>query len=73
MLCAGDGYQASNERVLQFGVGNASGITSLRVEWPSGATTEVQDAPLNATLHVIENVGWHVSRHRPVTDQLAGR
>ena len=35
-LVAGDGFQASNERVLHFGLGSAAGIAELRVRWPSG-------------------------------------
>lgn len=73
MLCAGDGYQASNERVLQFGLGNATGGALLRVEWPSGATTDVKDVPPGTTLHVIENVGWHALHVKPAAEQLAVR
>jgi hypothetical protein len=35
-LVAGDGFQASNERVLHFGLGDATGIAELHVRWPSG-------------------------------------
>jgi hypothetical protein len=35
-LVAGDGFHASNERVLHFGLGSAAGIAELRVRWPSG-------------------------------------
>lgn len=34
-LTAGDGYHASNERVLTFGIGAESHIEFLRVRWPS--------------------------------------
>jgi tetratricopeptide (TPR) repeat protein len=36
-LCAGDGYMASNERRLVFGVGPADLIDNLTIDWPSGA------------------------------------
>jgi hypothetical protein len=72
LLCAGDGYQASNERMLQFGLGDATGA-SLRVEWPSGATTDVKDVAMGTTLHVIENVGWHALQVKPAAAELAVR
>jgi len=37
-LTAGDGYAASNERKLIFGLGDADGVDSVAVRWPSGAT-----------------------------------
>ena len=35
-LTAGDGYQASNERQLVFGLGDARQVDELTVHWPSG-------------------------------------
>lgn len=37
-LTAGDGYQASNERKLVFGLGASERVEQLTVRWPSGAT-----------------------------------
>ena len=37
-LVAGDGYQASNQRQLVFGLGNSDQVRRLRVRWPSGAS-----------------------------------
>lgn len=53
-LVAGDGYMASNERVLQFGLGEADIAKELRVKWPSGETTVLHDQPVNVTLQLIE-------------------
>jgi hypothetical protein len=36
-LTAGDGYQASNERRLIFGLGDNPSADELRIRWPSGA------------------------------------
>lgn len=54
-LCAGSGYHASNERLLQFGLGVDSGIRSVRVFWPSGAETRIENPATNCTLELVEN------------------
>jgi len=53
-LVAGDGYMASNERMLQFGLGEADQVSKLTVDWPSGARTTVDDLPVNATVELVE-------------------
>ena len=35
-VVAGDGYLASDESVLDFGIGNVNGLGSVEVFWPSG-------------------------------------
>lgn len=54
-LVAGDGYMASNERCLQFGLGDAGAVKSIRVRWPSGAESAVNGVSLGATMHLIES------------------
>ena len=54
-LVAGDGYQASNERVLQFGVGACAEIDSVTVQWPSGGSDSISQPPLNVRLEFVEN------------------
>lgn len=41
-LTAGDGYQASNERRLIFGIGTADRIDEVLVRWPSGTRQSFQ-------------------------------
>lgn len=53
-LVAGDGYMASNERLLQFGLGEASVAGSVRVQWPSGRISTASNVPANATVVLIE-------------------
>ncbi len=53
-LVAGDGFQSSNERFLQFGLGDASTIKSLEVKWPSGRVTSFSQLPLNSNLEIVE-------------------
>ncbi len=53
-LCAGDGYHASNERLLQFGLGANAEIRSVCVFWPSGATTVIENPMPDVTLELVE-------------------
>ncbi|MCA9052779.1 MAG: VCBS repeat-containing protein [Planctomycetaceae bacterium] len=55
-LTAGDGYMASNERVLQFGLGTANRVDELRVDWPSGRTQSFTDLPVDAEFILIEGL-----------------
>ncbi|MBW3540938.1 MAG: VCBS repeat-containing protein [Planctomycetes bacterium] len=53
-LVAGDGYMASNERLLQFGLGDARAVDEVHVRWPSGRACVLHGVPVDATLHVVE-------------------
>lgn len=54
-LLGGDGFQTSNERVVQFGLGKATSVKQIEVVWPSGFKSKFLDIPLDSTLIVIEN------------------
>ena len=56
-LTAGNGYMASNERTLIFGVGQATSIDEIVVSWPSGATESFKNTAIDACLLFIEGVG----------------
>ena len=53
-LTAGDGFQASNERVVQFGLGPSTTINSVEISWPSGEKTSLTELDMDTTLHVVE-------------------
>jgi tetratricopeptide (TPR) repeat protein len=53
-LLAGDGYMASNERVVQFGLGAAESVDEVRVHWPSGNVTSARQLPADRTLQLVE-------------------
>jgi tetratricopeptide (TPR) repeat protein len=53
-LLAGDGYMASNERIVHFGLGNAERIDDVIVQWPSGATSQLTSPPSDSTWTVVE-------------------
>lgn len=54
-LTAGDGYQASNQRQLIFGIGDVDHIDRVDVIWPSGKTQVLTSLPLNKTILLIED------------------
>jgi hypothetical protein len=53
-LTAGDGYQASNERQLVFGLGAENRVTKLSVRWPSGLRQEFADLAADQALILVE-------------------
>jgi hypothetical protein len=70
-LVAGDGYMASNERMLQFGLGGADAVTEMRVHWPSGSTSVVRSLPVDAKIVVIEDARRGVFQNTPQRDSFA--
>ena len=53
-LLAGDGYMASNERVVHFGLGSSDSLEDVTIHWPSGATSKLDSPPVDSALTVIE-------------------
>jgi hypothetical protein len=53
-LVAGNGFQASNQRQLVFGLGSAERVDKLTVYWPSGQVQEFPDVPIEAELILVE-------------------
>lgn len=53
-LVAGDGYLASNERLLPFGLADADSVREVVVQWPSGISTTLRDVPVDVTLVLVE-------------------
>jgi tetratricopeptide (TPR) repeat protein len=53
-LTAGDGYQASNQRQLVFGLGTADRIDQLEIAWPGGSSQTFKDLPVDEEYIVIE-------------------
>lgn len=54
-LTAGDGYQASNERKLHFGLGPLSAIDSVTVTWLHGGSITLTDLTVDQEWLLIEN------------------
>lgn len=57
-LLAGDGYMASNERMLQFGLGDATTVKELKVNWTSGNITTLSQVPVDVTIELVEGSRW---------------
>ncbi len=53
-LTAGAGFMASNERVVQFGLGAETSITDVSIHWPSGQTTVITSPPVDVTIEAVE-------------------
>lgn len=56
-LTAGDGYQASNERLLVFGLSNSVSVKRIDIAWPSGKLDSYVNLEANAEYLVIEGAG----------------
>lgn len=53
-LTAGDGYQASNEKRLVFGLAGRRTPVKVTVRWPSGEIQVFDDVAMNADYHIVE-------------------
>ncbi len=53
-LTGGDGYAASNERKLVFGLGESEQADQVTVRWPSGSTETVTDVPAGTAWLLVE-------------------
>ncbi len=65
-LVAGDGYMASNERMLQFGIAGSTEIRAITVQWPAGgrwewSLTNATKVDPGMTLHIVEGMDRVVS------------
>ena len=54
-LNAGDGYQASNQRQLVFGLGDSTQIDELSIAWPTGAMQNFRHLAADQELMFVEN------------------
>lgn len=56
-LTAGDGYLASNERLLTFGIGTARQIDRMIIKWPTGTSEEFTAIAADQVVLCIERRG----------------
>ena len=53
-LTAGDGYQASNEKKILFGMEGIDTVELMTIRWPSGRVQEFRDVPMPNRLAILE-------------------
>lgn len=53
-LTAGDGYHASNERLIRFGLGGANQVARLTIRWPGGDSQSWLSVGADRTVLAIE-------------------
>lgn len=53
-LVAGDGFHAGNERVLLFGLAEATRVERCTVHWPSGVQQTFRNLKAGQDIHVVE-------------------
>lgn len=56
-MTAGDGYQASNERKLVFGLDDADAVDQVEVHWPSGSVEMYPQLDAGRCWMLIESLG----------------
>lgn len=54
---AGDGYEATNERLLTFGIHEDESVVRLTVQWPSGTTDTFDNVPVSGRFVSVEGLG----------------
>ncbi|MBT7454062.1 MAG: hypothetical protein HN796_09245, partial [Gemmatimonadetes bacterium] len=52
-ISGGTGYE-QNERIVHFGLANATMVDRLEIRWPSGQVDELTDIPADQTIRVLE-------------------
>jgi len=53
-ISGGSGYCSQNDLRAHFGLGDATNVEVMRIEWPSGIVQELRDVPAKQTLTVTE-------------------
>jgi hypothetical protein len=62
---SGQGPGADNGLLAHFGLGDATNVTTLRIEWPSGIVQELQNVATNQFLTVVESQSYSPANIRP--------
>ena len=71
-LQAGSGFLSQHTKELFFGLGNAKGPVRASIRWPSGATQELRDLPVNHRISVQEGSGPRSAPFNPPHPNQSG-
>lgn len=52
VITSGDNFESHSELSAHFGIGSATNIDELRVDWPNGMSTTQTDVPANQTVTI---------------------
>ena len=66
-ITGGDGGYSSSPISAHFGLGDATKIDTIRIEWPSGIVQELRDVPIRQYLRVTEQGVGILPRHQELT------
>lgn len=55
-VTAGDGYLCKNHNVICFGLGDASQVDNIRIQWPSGTQQDVKIVTVDQRIVIVENL-----------------
>ncbi len=55
-VIAGDGYLCRNHNVISFGLGDASRVDNIQIQWPSGSQQELTLESVDQRIMIVENV-----------------
>jgi len=58
-VSVGDGYYGTNERLVHIGLGNATRIDVIEIQWPSGETETQRDVSVDKRYRWIESTDMH--------------
>jgi enediyne biosynthesis protein E4 len=56
-ITAKAGWESVSQSLAHFGLGDATKVDTLRIEWPSGIVQELQDVAVDQILQVVESQG----------------
>ncbi len=62
---SGQGVSVDSGLLAHFGLGDATNVTTLRIEWPSGIVQELPNEPANQFLTVVASQGYSPTSPRP--------
>ncbi len=56
-VSTGDGFYGTNERLVHLGLGSASRIDRLEIDWPDGTQERFEELPTRSRWHIIQGKG----------------